>query len=265
MLNTVNFSSAASGREKLSKIGLQLYTVRRDLEKDFKGTLRKISALGISEVEFAGHFNQPPEQLSRLLKRLKISAPSAHIGTETLRSGLPKAIADAKIIGHKFLVLGYLPAEERKTLDDYKKLAELLNKSGEECRKSGLRFAYHNHDFEFREMENRIPYDLILAETDARNVEMELDLYWISKAGRDTVAYFEKHPQRFPLVHIKDMDKTPKKSFTEVGRGAIDFRKIFAKAGRAGIRHYFIEQDETPAAPLESVKESLNYLRNLKF
>ncbi len=264
LLNNLSFPAKTSGKN-LSKIGLQLYTVRRDLEKDFEGTLRKVAALGIGEVEFAGYFDQKPQNIKKLLQELNLAAPSAHVSTEILRKSLPKAIEDAKTIGHKFLVLGYLPEEERKSPDDYKKLIELLNKTGEECSKSNLQFAYHNHDFEFKTLEGKIPYDLILAETDARNVKMEMDLYWISKAGSDPISYFEKQPKRFPLVHVKDMDATPKKFFTEVGRGTIDFKKIFSKAEKAGIKHYFIEQDETTAAPLESVKISLNYLRKLRF
>jgi sugar phosphate isomerase/epimerase len=247
-----------------SAIGLQLYTVRKNLERDFEETLRRVSAAGIKEVEFAGYFNYPALQIKKLLKKSGLSAPSAHIDLETLRRRLPEAIEDARIIGHKYLVLGYLPEETRKSLDDYKALIELLNSAGRQCRQAGLQFAYHNHDFEFKKTEGRIPYDLILAETDSQTVKMELDLYWITKAGLDPIAYFEKDPGRFPLVHVKDMDDTPAKSFTEVGRGVIDFRKIFSKAGAAGIRHYFIEQDETPGEPLESVKTSLKYLRALK-
>jgi sugar phosphate isomerase/epimerase len=253
------------GAASLSKIGLQLYTVRRELKQDFEGTLRKVAALGITEVEFTDYFGQKPEQIKKLLKSLKITSPSAHISTETLRKGLSQAIEDAKTIGHQYLVLGWLPEEERKSLDDYKRLVELINKAGEECFKSGLQFAYHNHDFEFKTTEGKIPYDLILAETDAEKVKMELDLYWISKAGFDAFPYFEKYPKRFPLVHVKDMNNTPKKYFTEVGRGTINFKQIFSKAGLAGIKHYYIEQDETPAEPIKSIEISLKYLRNLRF
>jgi sugar phosphate isomerase/epimerase len=125
--------------------------------------------------------------------------------------------------------------------------------------------AYHNHDFEFAAIGGTVPYDLILAGTDPRTVQMEMDLYWVTKAGLNPVSLFEKHPGRFPLVHVKDMDNTPRKFFTEVGRGVIDFRTVFSKAKEAGIKHYFIEQDETPGDPLESVEISLNYLRALKF
>jgi len=256
-------SAVRSAAKKLSKIGLQLYTVRRELARDFAGTLREIAALGIDEVEFAGYFDQKPAQIRALLKSLKLAAPAAHIGTQTLRTALPQAIEDARRIGHRYLILGYLPEEERRSLDDYKRIIELLGKAGDECRRAGLQFAYHNHDFEFKPLENKIPYDLILAGTDAEKVKMELDLYWISKAGRDPLAYLEKYPRRFPLVHVKDMDATPQKAFSEVGRGVIDFKKIFSTGG--GVRHFFIEQDITPAAPLESVRESLKYLRGLKF
>lgn len=248
-----------------SKIGLQLYTLRRNLARDFEETLRRTAALGIKEVEFAGYFNRTPLQIKNILKKHGLSAPSAHINVETLRRNLAQTLKDAGIIGHKYLVLGYLPAEERKSLDDYKALVELLNKAGKECRAAGLQLAYHNHDFEFEKIEGKVPYDLILAEADPQTVKMEMDLYWITKAGFDPLTYFEKHPGRFPLVHVKDMDGTPKKFFTEAGRGVIDFKKIFSKADKAGIEHYFIEQDESPGEPLESVKISLEYLRALKF
>jgi len=247
-----------------SKIGLQLYTVRREMARNVDETLRRVAALGIKKVEFAGYFDRTPVQIRELLKKHGLSAPSAHVGVETLRRNLSPALEDAEIIGHQYLVLGYLPEEARKSLDDYKTLAKLLDEAGKACRAAGLRLAYHNHDFEFRKTDGRIPYDLILAETDPRNVELELDLYWIAKAGFDPLEYFEKYPGRFPLVHVKDMDATPRKFFTEAGRGVVDFKKIFAQAKKAGIRHYFIEQDETPGEPLDSVKVSLEYLRGLK-
>lgn len=264
LLKNLSFPVQTSGKT-LSKIGLQLYTVRKDLEQDFEGTLRKVAAIGFNEVEFAGYFGQKPEEVKKLLKELKLAAPSAHFSSVVGRDELSKAIEAAKIIGHKYLVFAYLREEERRSLDDYKKLIEKLNKAGEECRKAGLQFAYHNHDFEFIKMDGQIPYDLILAETDKDLVKMEMDLYWITKAGYDPLSYFEKHPGRFPLVHVKDMDATPKKFFTEVGRGVIDFKKIFSNAEKAGIKHYFIEQDETLAESLESVKTSFNYLKKLRF
>jgi sugar phosphate isomerase/epimerase len=256
---------AGYARKRLSKIGVQLYTVRRELEADFEGTLAKVAALGYREVEFAGYYKHTPAQVKAILARHGLSAPSAHFQSVVSGGGVREAIEAAAVIGHKYLVYAWLPPEERKSLDDYKRLVERLNRAGEECRRAGLQFGYHNHDFEFAPVEGRIPYDLILEGTDAQLVKMELDLYWITKGGQSPLAYFRKHPGRFPLVHVKDMDSTPKHYFTEVGRGRIDFKEIFAASKQAGIKHYFVEQDETPASPFDSIKTSIDYLKRLEF
>lgn len=259
------FSMNFAAPEKLSKIGLQLYTVRKELEKDFAGTLAKVAAIGYREVEFAGYFANSPKDVKKILDKNDLTAPSAHISLKDIRENLDKTIESASIIGHKYLICGYLAAEERKTPDAYKKLAALFNSAGEKCQKAGIRFGYHNHDFEFASIDNAIPYDILLRETDSDLVKMELDLYWIAKAGRDPLEYFAENPNRFALLHVKDMDATPKKDFTEVGHGVINFREIFAQAKKAGIRHYFVEQDKTPASPFESVKVSYDYLKKLDF
>ena len=261
------FGLAASntGKRKLTKVGAQLYTVRKELERDFKGTLSRVAALGFREVEFAGYFNHPPQQIKDILAGNNLSAPSAHVQTSVLRDGLQETIEAARIIGHQYLICAYLPAEERRSLDDYRKLIDLLNRVGEQFKQAGIQFGYHNHDFEFAPVEDRIPYDLILAGTDAQLVKMEMDLYWITKAGYSPLAYFQKYPGRFSLIHIKDMDKTPRRFFTEVGRGIINFRPILAAAHQAGVEHYFIEQDETPGSPFESLRISLDYLKRLEF
>ncbi len=258
----------SSAGKRISKIGLQLYTVRRELEKDFAGTLEKIAVLGFREVEFAGYFKHSPQEIKSILARYQISSPSAHISTAALRGNLQEEIEAAQTIGHQYLVCGYLPAEERRSVDDYKKLVELLNRAGERLEKVGIQFGYHNHDFEFATIEGgegRLPYDMILAGTDPRLVKMEIDLYWITKAGQDPLKYFSAYPGRFPLIHIKDMDATPRHFFTEVGQGTIDFKKILGAARKAGIKHYFVEQDETPASPFSSIKLSIDYLKRLEF
>lgn len=257
-------SARAAGR-RLPRVGLQLYTVREQLAADFDGTLERVAALGFREVEFAGYHGRAPAQVKSALRRNGLLAPSAHVTTAELRDGLERAIDAARIVGHDYLVCGYVPAEERRSLDDYRRLAELLDGAGERTRRARIQLCYHNHDFEFEQAGGQTPYDLLLARTDARLVKMQLDLYWIAKAGRSALDYLSKHRGRFPSLHVKDMDATPRRSFTEVGRGVIDFKNIFAAAARAGVRHYFVEQDETPASPFDSAKISLDYLKRLRF
>ena len=244
---------------------MQLYMVRRELEKDFEGTLARVASLGYREVEFAGYFNHPPKEVKALLARHRLTSPAGHVELAALRGSLQKMIEAAHVIGHKYLLVAYLPDEERKSLDDYKRHAELFNRVGEQMKMEGIQFAYHNHDFEFAPMDGQIPYDLILERTDPQTVKLEMDLYWIAKGGENPLKYFEKYPGRYPLLHVKDMDATPKRYYTEIGRGVIDFKTIFAHAGKAGVRHYFVEQDETPGSPFESLKISMDYLKRLRF
>jgi sugar phosphate isomerase/epimerase len=264
-LTKSNMMVSIAQTRKLSKIGLQLYTVRREMEKDFEGTLARVASLGFREVEFAGYFNRTPQQIKSVLAKNNLGAPSVHLLTAGLRDNLEQTIDVAKTIGHQHVVCAYLLPAERKSIDDYKRLIELFNDAGGRLKKAGLQFCYHNHDFEFTPIDNKIPYDLILEGTDPETVKMELDLYWITKAGQTPLKYFSAYPGRFPLVHVKDMDATAKRFFTEVGRGTINFKEIFADSGKAGIKHYFVEQDETPGSPFESIKVSINYLKQIEF
>ncbi|HYG79676.1 MAG TPA: sugar phosphate isomerase/epimerase [Pyrinomonadaceae bacterium] len=256
---------AAPATRKLTRIGMQLYMVRRELEKDFEGTLKRVAELGYKEVEFAGYFDHPPKEVRAVLDRYRLSAPAGHVPHTALRGSLGEMIEAARVIGHKYVLVAWLPEEERRSLDDYRRHAELFNRAGEKLKKAGLQFAYHNHDFEFMPLGGQLPYDLLLERTDPGLVKLELDLYWIAKGGADPLKYFAKQPGRFPLLHVKDMDSTPRRYFTEVGRGVIDFKTIFARAGKAGVKHYFVEQDETPGSPFDSLKISMDYLKRLEF
>ena len=141
-------------------------------------------------------------------------------------------------------------------------MAELFNKVGEKCQEAGLQFGYHNHDFEFDSLDGQIPYDLLLQGTDPKLVQMELDIYWIKKAGKDPLAYFERYRGRFALCHVKDM--TEAEEMVDVGEGEIDFAEIFSKSEEAGLKHYFVEHDH-PEDPLKSIKTSFKYLKQLEF
>lgn len=256
---------AAPRFKEISKIGLQLYTMRREMEKDFAGTLDKVAAIGYREVEFAGYFGRTPEQVKQALSHSGLTAPAAHVPLQSIRNDWTRTLEAANSMGHRYLILAYLLPNERKTLDDYKRLAELLSKAGREAKGASIQLAYHNHDFEFERLDGQVPYDVLLKETDPSLVKMELDLYWIAKAGQEPSKYFAMYPKRFELFHVKDMDNTAKKHFTEVGRGVIDFKRIFGQSERAGVRHYFVEQDETPGSPFDSIKVSYDYLKRIKF
>src|SRR5258706_14376241 len=173
-----------------------------------------------------------------------------------------KAVDDAATVGIKYMVCAWLSPDERGGIDHYKKLASDLNKAAETCKKAGIQLCYHNHDFEFEKEDGKYKYDVLLNDTDKNLVKMELDLYWVNKAGVDPADLFNQHPGRFPLWHIKDMDNTPEHSFTEVGSGIIDFKKIFTHADKAGLKYFFVEQDKCPGSPFDSITKSITYIKD---
>ncbi len=251
---------------KIKAPGIQLYTVRADLGKDFVGTLKAVAALGYKEFEFFGnYYGKSPAEVKSLLASMGVTAPAGHFGLADLKKDVNKVIETASAVGHKIVICPFLMPNERKTLDDYKSLCAVLNKSGEACKKAGLTFGYHNHDFEFKEIDGQLPYDLMLKECDVNLVKMEMDLGWITHAGKDPLVYFAKYPGRFITVHVKDMDASQKQITMELGRGKVDFKRILAKSKQAGIKHYFVEQDNSTIGALESLKISMEYLKKLSF
>ena len=250
--------SAVSSR--IRPIGLQLYTVREAMEHDFEGTIARVARTGYTEVEFAGYFNHTPAQVREILRRHHLRAPSAHTDATALTHDFPRLLADMKAVGHEYVVVAWTPEEMRRTLDDWRHVAELYNRGAEQARAAGLKFAYHNHSYEFVPMNGTLPYDVLLDNTDPALVKLEMDLYWITAGGQDPLAYFAKYPGRIPLVHVKDM--TADKHMVDVGTGVIDWPRIFAQRAQAGIQHYFVEHDE-PADPFASIAASYRYLSRL--
>ncbi len=250
---------------KMSKIGVQLYTVRSEMGKDFEGSLQKIAAIGYKEVEFAGYYDRTPQQVKEILNRYGLEAPSVHAPLTDIQTKFDKTIEAAKIIGHRLIVCPWLADKDRKTIDDYKRHAATFNKAAEACKKAGLEFAYHNHDFEFFPIDGKMPFDVLLADTDKNLVKMELDLYWVKKGKQDPLAIMSKNPGRIVAFHVKDMDNTPKGFFTEVGRGVINFKEIFAQSKKAGVKYFIVEQDQCPGSPFDSLKISYDYLSKLEF
>lgn len=270
--------SWAAEEHRIEKIGVQLYTVRDQMKADFEGTLAKVAAIGYKEVEFAGYFGRQPLEVRRLLEKNSLRSPSFHIDYDQITAeNLLTQIESAKIIGQHYIVNPWVPEELRKTQDDWKKIAHNFNRAGEECQRSGVQFAYHNHWFEFLPVDGKLPYDTLLELCDKDLVKMELDLCWITVGGGDPLKYFERYPGRFPLVHVKDVKRIPPvtaagsqdfgssmKDMTEVGSGIIDWKKIFAQSEKAGIRHYIVEHDN-PKEPFESIRISYEYLNKLRW
>lgn len=254
--------AAAAGGRSLDRIGVQLYTVRRLMEQDFEGTLEAVAKIGFHEVEFHDYFGRQPQQVRDLLDQLGLDAPACHFPWPTLRDDLESAIQTAKTIGHRYVILAWMPPEDRSAIEQYQDLAAFCNRAGKACKSAGLQFAYHNHDWEFQPLEGQVPFDLLLNQTDPDLVEFEMDLYWITKGGRSPFDYFASHPGRFTLCHVKDMGE--QQEWADVGSGRIDFASIFARSEQAGLRYYFIEHDE-PADPLASIEASFQHLTALTF
>jgi len=264
---------------KIDKIGLQLYTLRDNMKTDFEGTIAKVASTGYTEVEFAGYFDHTPQQVRAILDKDGLTAPSVHVDYKSLAvDKFPKVIEDSKIIGHQYIVMPWIDDEVRKDPDGWKRSAEIFNRCGEDCKKAGLQFAYHNHHFEFIQVHGKYAYDIILEETDPKLVQMEMDLCWMTVARQDPAKYFAKYPGRFPMVHVKDVKMVPpvetpgrpvdfEKVFpqmTSVGNGMIDWKKMFENSKQAGIKHYFVENDY-PKDGFANVKASYEYLEKLRW
>jgi len=234
------------------------------MKADLPGTLRKVAQIGYKEVEFAGYYGRSPAQIKALLKQNGLTSPSSHIGLDILEKDSVRAFADAKAIGHSWVTMPYIPEERRKTPDDWNKIIDLLNQLGPQAKAAGLRLAYHNHDFEIRPVNGVRPLDMMLDKTDPSLVDFEMDLYWVVFGGGDPLDFFARHPKRFAMVHVKDSAGPPDNKMVDVGKGTIDFPKIFAQSDKAGIKHYFVEHDQ-PADPIATIRNSYRYLHALRY
>lgn len=266
-------SSGAAAEAKTKAVGLQLYTLRDDIQKQgIEAILAQVAKLGYKEVENFGYndgkfFGKTPTEYQKILKDNGLSAVSGHTltarskqagGSDGLTKNWQRVVDDAAAVGQEYIIIAYLFDDERKP-DDYKQLVDLLAKGQETAKKANLTLGYHNHDFEFTQrIDGQMPYEMILKNT---TVQMEMDLYWITRTGQKPADYFAQYPGRFPLWHVKDMANTPEKEFAEVGTGSIDFAAIFDKAQEAGMKHYFVEQDICKRPPLESIKISIDNIQ----
>lgn len=239
--------------------GVQLYTVREALARDFEGTLARIAEIGFREVEMAGYLGRTPTQVRRALAGAGLVSPANHVGVEALGEALERTLDQAAEVGHRYLIVPWIP-EAMRTLDGYRALADSLNQASERAIRAGLRFGYHNQEYDFRPIDGQLPHELLLGLTGERVVH-ELDVYWAHAAGTDPAAYLTRHTGRMRLLHLKDMDAG--RQMVDLGRGTLDFRAILAAGRESGVHHCFVEHD-TPASPLDSIRAGYDYLRQLE-
>ena len=262
-------SSASRGIAfaRTHQIGLQLYTVRDLLTKDFEGTLERVAQIGYTNLEFAGYYNRTPEQVRAILDRLQLVSTSSHIGAQLMRQDAAAQIRSAKVIGHDYITIPSYPFARDGGLATWTQGAAEFNQWGALCRDAGVRLAYHNHAAEFAKLEGGpTGYDVLMRDTDPALVDFELDLYWTAFADQDPLALFAKYPGRFAMWHVKDLLLTQgAKSMVPVGRGTLDFKTMFAHAGEAGMKHFFVEHDNaaTTGGSITSVQTSFDNLREL--
>ncbi len=255
---------AAGKKGTIKNLGIQLYTLREDLPKNPKDVLKQIASFGYKEIEsyegaqgmFWGMGNVG---FKKYMDELGMKMVSSHCD---FRKNFEQKAAEAAEIGMKYLICPHVGRQ--KTLDGYKKIADEFNAAGEICKNNGIRFAYHNHDYSFRQQEGQFPQDIMMQKTNPNLVDFEMDIYWVVRAGKDPLAYFEKHPGRFPLWHVKDMDKSNQDRNADVGTGSIDSTKLFARAKKAGLKNYFIEQETYPVNSMQSIENSIKYIKTIR-
>jgi sugar phosphate isomerase/epimerase len=261
-------------------IGLELYTVRDLLAKDFEGTIAKVAEIGYTEVEPVGYGNLDPKQFRALLGRYKLTAPSTHAGVDA-GPGMEKQLEERQIMGIQYTEVHFKPAPGMADAEAVKRTAALYNEQGKTLKKFGMKALIHNHtqEYEFFKDSKLRPQDVLLAETDPATVTMQLDIGWASVAGQNILEMFKKNPGRFELWHVKDAtgikgidpalgpnDRRKATKLTTVGSGDIDYKPIFAKADQAGLKHFCIEQDnaaEGGADSLANARTSFVYLKKL--
>ncbi|WP_297693317.1 sugar phosphate isomerase/epimerase [uncultured Eudoraea sp.] len=293
-----------SAHKNLKTIGVQLFSLPKILEKDFRGGIRALSEMGYKEIEMygpypfsvdsvkerwnslaprlgfsgSGYFGHTPKEVSTILKEYGIKATSIHTDMETLQTRMQQLGEAADQIGFEYVGLPAIPEEKRKTLDDYKIVAEEFNTIGEQAKKVGLKFAYHNHGYGLQDMDGQIPLQLLLEQTDPSLVFFELDIFWTTAGSADPIHYLKSYPDRYHLMHIKDMKEEVRFSgdggnpmqwmelfpyMTTAGSGVIDIPSIVSVAEKAGVKHFYVEQDFVKD-PEIALKKSFDYLKSIK-
>ena len=298
----LNAESFFGHSASLKKIGVQLFSIPKLLEKDFAGTMQKVASIGYKEIEFFGPYPFSPQQekdgwnavtpslgfsgsgffglsareVRKILDENGLIAPSMHSGLPTLENNMSQLAEAANSIGAKYVVLP--SAQTHTTLDGYRSQADLFNKIGVEAQKHGVRFAYHNHGNGLKEMDGTVPFDLIMKNTDRKSVFFQMDVYWMTAGGVDVLSYLEKYKGRFRLMHVKDMAKPVRFSgdggdptqwislfpyLEDAGSGVLDLKAIIPAARKSGVDHFIVERDLAPQ-PEVNLRKSFEFLSALK-
>jgi len=241
--------------------GLQLYTVRNLLGADMTGALRSVAEIGYREVELAGFARGEAGVVHERLKQHELSVPSMHASYGRLYADFDEVLEEAHLLGASFIVCPWIDVEQRRTADDWMGVCRTLIKRAKAARSHGITLAYHNHDFEFTPFASgATPFDLMVRETDAGDVKIELDVYWAARAGRDPVRCLEENQDRIVLVHLKDMAADG--SIADLGAGVLPVEQIIRAALSDSVKHLFVEHDDPPD-PLRSIAASLQFLKRL--
>jgi sugar phosphate isomerase/epimerase len=248
--------------EQLSRIGVQLYTVRNQMRDSVEKTLEQVARIGYKEVEFAGYFGRTPQQIRGILEANGLTSPSAHSAPmPAIRQRFSEVIDEAAAIGQKYVICASLPRSEM-TADGYKKVADEFNRAGQLAAKNGIKVGFHNHSDDLAPLGSTTGFDILLTECDPRVTSMQMDIFWLVKGGKDPLAYIDRYPGRFYSVHVKDMAANG--TMVDAGAGTLPFGKIFAQSKKAGLQHYFVEHDD-PADAMASIAASFKNLTALKF
>lgn len=263
-LGSMLITSFEANHKKIKNPGIQLYTVRKEMLEDAAGTLKKLAALGIKQIESAGSnkgnfYGLKPKEMKQICSDLGMTLRSGHV---QINDKWQQTIDDALEAGQEYMICSSINFKGQ-TADNYKRVSEIFNNSGTDCNKVNLKFGYHNHASEFDEENGKVLYDVLMENTDASLVHMELDLGWVIATGKDPIVYFNKYPGRFPLWHLKDMD-TVKKHSVEFGKGGLDIKKMFNNAKKSGMKYFFIEQEEYTSSAFESMQIDMDYIKNVR-
>jgi len=262
------FASLSLGEKNLKEFGIQLWSVRDDLGKDPKGVLKQLASYGYKQIEsFEGgkgiFWGMSNTEFKSYMNELGMKIISSHCD---INKDFEKKAADAAAIGMKYLICPYKGPQ--KDIDAFKKFADEFNQKGEICKKNGIRFAYHNHDYSFVNMNGEMGQDVMMKNTDPKLVDFELDMYWVVAAGQDIETWLKKYPKRFRLCHVKDRKKgataTEKDASVVVGTGSIDYPKILKTAKKQGMEYYIVEQEKWEGTtPMQAAQADAMYMKTL--